>query len=209
MAVLLLAGCGAGPELPRPPAVQEKTQSALRAEKVCAAAPLFDEQYQAVMVADHGAVDMSTPDGYTLSRDPYLEGGNAQPFSLDEVARAVASDCPDHQPAVDSIRNLLSLDPGRGPLRDEPAGPDTILGLVGNGEYVAGYSFAGQMLPGTWQLRTGGRTVIEDCFYARGAARTGDIVEKRLVTGDTTASVTLRDGETFTSDGCGLWEWIG
>lgn len=191
----------------RPP--QAQAEADLRAEKVCDAVPGFDAEYQAVMVAQHGHLDLSTPDGYTRSCDPYLDGGSTPAFTLDEADRAVASRCPALATEVDTIRTFMSAAPDRGPLRQEPAGPGTVATLVGNGAYSAGDTFAGQMQPGTWQLRTEGRSGIKDCFYSRRAADGEEVIEQRYVVADDSLAVTLLDGELFSSIGCGLWEWTG
>lgn len=208
----VVGACAAGARPPAEPAgqpPQAQSEADLCAEKVCEAAPGFDAEYQAVMVAQHGHLDLSTPDGYTPSGDPYLDGGSTPAFTLDEAQRAVASRCPDRAAAVGAIRTFMSAAPDRGPLRQEPAGPGTVATLVGNGTYSAGDTFAGQMLPGTWQLRTEGRSGITDCFYSRSAGDGEEVIEQRYVVAGDALAVTLLHGEIFNSIGCGMWEWKG
>jgi hypothetical protein len=63
------------------------------------------------------------------------------------------------------------------------------------------YSVGEDMAPGTWFLPG----PVSDCYWER-SGRNGDIVANNFVTNAPKGvTVTVRAGEGFTSDGCGVW----
>ncbi|MFD5635596.1 hypothetical protein ACFWJM_15855 [Streptomyces sp. NPDC127077] len=78
--------------------------------------------------------------------------------------------------------------------------------FIDNGTYdVAAKGGFGVMLPGTYRSEGGPLGAIADCYWER-TTGSGDIIDNNLVTAARAITVTVRAGELFTSQDCGVWK---
>ncbi|MER5384273.1 hypothetical protein ABT040_29045 [Streptomyces sp. NPDC002688] len=81
--------------------------------------------------------------------------------------------------------------------------------FIDNGTYdVAAKGGFGVMPPGTYRSEGGPLGAITDCYWER-TTGSGDIIDNKLITAARAITVTVRPGELFTSEDCGVWKPVG
>jgi hypothetical protein len=145
-------------------------------------------------------LELLTPDGtghpdYNATHDA-LEGMERPTytvgkFTMEEVQQIVTSTCPDQQPVLDAVQG--AADAWTNGLK------------IGGGSYIVGNG-EGQMRPGTWV--TTSKDIIEDCYWERTSGSSGNIIDNYISSAASQVTVTVRDGETFTSNRCGGWKRV-